>query len=260
MPAKRFSDPPIIEVVCGILFDPIDGLDPVLVGRFWDALLERFPRKQLVPAIPNASAEGVLIEFATVPALRTWLVSDDDSRVMQIQSDRFYLNWRSRGSAYPSFNPSGDQVGLLREVVDAFGAFERFLTERARLALRPVGIELSMFDDFRQGRHWGTVADLAAVLPSLRPFLTDNQPIPRVLKAHVEGPITEGDRRVAIQRVVVGGVDAVRLETTARLRISKRDQVEPGLERAHAVLKSTFDELIPMSEHYRFETGWSPRS
>jgi uncharacterized protein (TIGR04255 family) len=262
VPDKRFTDPPITEVVCGVLFEHVESLDPVLVGRFWESQLEDFPRKQLLPAIVAAPADGFVIDFSPIPALRTWLISSDDTRVMQIQADRFYLNWRSRGSAYPSFNQSGEQVGLLTEVLATFSAFTEFLSERAQVQLRPSSIELSMIDTLKHGRHWGSLKDLAALLPLLHPLLADLEALPPVLQTNVEGPIKEGERRILIQRALLAdsGGDAIRVETTARIRVSTAEDVGPALRSAHSLLKRTFDELIPSSEHHRFQRDWSPAS
>jgi uncharacterized protein (TIGR04255 family) len=263
VPKARFSDPPITEVVCGVLFEHVEGLDPVLVGRFWQSQSARFPRKQLLPAIIPLPAEGLVFDLGPVPPLRTWLISADDTRVMQLQADRFYLNWRSMGTtAYPSFNQSDGQVGLLTEVLEAFSGFATFLRECARVELRPTNVELTMIDVLKQGRHWASLSDLRQVLPLLEPFLLDLEALPRVLQTHVEGPIKQGERRVVIQRARLAdtGGDAIRVETTARLPVSSVAEVERALKEGHGLLKRTFDELIPNSEHHRFELGWRPRA
>lgn len=263
MPARRFGDPPITEVVCGILFDPIDALDPVAVGRFWEGQHFAFPGKQLQPAVVGGPAEGLVLELAPVPPLRTWLLSGDDSRVMQIQSDRFYLNWRARGGRYPSFNDRTNEpgTGLLVEVLARFTEFSKFLKEKLSETPRIQKVEMSMIDVLRQGRHWGSVSDLQQVLPCLQPFLRNALTLPLASRILVEGPTPRGHRKIILQQAKhrVSGADAYRLETTAWVDVASEAGLADAFRSAHANLKQAFDELIPPDEHHRFDrSDWRP--
>jgi hypothetical protein len=243
-----------------VSFDAIAELGPVLVGRFWESQKAAFPRHQLVPAIQAPAADGVVFEFGPVPPLRTWLVSTDDTRVMQVQTDRFLLNWRARGPAYPSFNPAGSQRGLLAEAMAAFEAFCRFTQDVLGIEPRLTHCEVSMIDVLVQDRHWTNTRDLTVLVPCLAPFVEPNQPVPLALSILSEMEIAGGTRRVGFQRAhLTSGTRAaaLRFESTARLE-SNRQELVSGLKRAHQVLKDTFDEFIPSGQHHRFETGWRP--
>lgn len=256
MPDKRFAEPPIVEVVCGVSFDAIAEFDPVAAGLFWDSQKAAFPKKQVLPAIQAVPADAFILDLSPLPPLRTWLISTNDTRVMQLQAERFFLNWRARDSAYPSFNPEGDQRGLLAEADAAFTAFGSFVEAQQGTQLRVTSVEVTMIDVFVRGRHWADAPDLARLLPSLSPF---SPGIPSVLQVVSETPFGAGVRRVTLQRVALasGGEAAIRFESTVRLP-SERETVQARWREAHATLKATFDEFVPPSEHHRFEKNWRP--
>ncbi len=258
---KRFSDPPINEVVCGIRFEPVQELDPVLVGRLWSTLAPTFSRHQLMPAVVDQ--KPWVVDFAPVPRLRTWLISEDDTRVMQVQADRFHLNWRRRpGRAYPSFRGSPGQPGLFQEVIDQFGHFETSLRQEHNLTLKVVSIEVTMVDLLTSERHWRGLPDLAGLVPAIAPFLVGVDSLPSSLRASVEGEVRGLTRAIAIHRATLrsSGADTIQLETTARLDVGSQPDVPDKLMAAHQLLKDTFVELVPETHHERFETGWSPNS
>lgn len=132
-------------------------------------------------------------------------MSEDGTRLMQIQSDRVYLNWRKLNDAvYPSFNDADGRSGLLSEVLEELTRFDGFLEERLGTGIRPLFVEMSMFDAFVQGRHWSTVGDLTVVVPALRPFVAGASSLPR-LQLTFDGETAFGVGRTAMQKAQ-GGV------------------------------------------------------
>ena len=116
-PLGKLEEPPITEVVCGVFFKPVAGLDPVALGGFWKPRQKEYPRREFKAPIAPASAEGIELNFGPdLGPLRTWLISKDDVFIIQVQRDRFYLNWRARQDEYPRFNDWDSKKGLLRRV------------------------------------------------------------------------------------------------------------------------------------------------
>lgn len=87
-------NPPITEVACGLVFEKGIELDPFLMGVYWDAVLkERYPNRDLRHAITNSR-----------PNIRGWFLDENNQWLIQLESSRFYLNWRKVGeSEYPRF-------------------------------------------------------------------------------------------------------------------------------------------------------------
>jgi len=112
-PAVKFSNPPVVEVACSVLFKTLPSFRAAHVGLFWQGIREAFPRLEEAPPIPPI-LEGapnlqpqVQFELAHIPPMRrSWLLNNDGSNLIQIQQDRFIFNWKKVGDAdrYPSYS------------------------------------------------------------------------------------------------------------------------------------------------------------
>jgi uncharacterized protein (TIGR04255 family) len=109
----RFERPPVVEVVCGVLFGTLPALRTAHVGLFWNLLRTDFPdvdeAPPLVPIVegqeaPLLEAMGAVIE---APLPRTWFRSVDGHALIQLQRDRFLYNWKRDSpldGSYPSYD------------------------------------------------------------------------------------------------------------------------------------------------------------
>ncbi|AOI69148.1 hypothetical protein WI29_24545 [Burkholderia ubonensis] len=80
------------------------------MGAFWERIRKEFPRvEDTVPVTAVVEEPGrTMPEFLVTglpPLRRTWLISDNGQHLIQIQGDRFVLNWKraSENDGYPSF-------------------------------------------------------------------------------------------------------------------------------------------------------------
>lgn len=165
--AARLKAPPIVEVVCGFFFPPIPGLDSMAVGQYWaEKKRDVYPTKQLHP--PVVDRPGFVSFSDGVGPLRSWLVSDPDEYVLQIQPDRFYFNWRKRKGEYPHFNDYEGTEGVLTRTLREFEEFGRFCEKELGHTTRTTGLDLAKIDLLTRPTHWKDYADLARVLPMLK--------------------------------------------------------------------------------------------
>jgi uncharacterized protein (TIGR04255 family) len=103
--------PPASEVALGIQFYSI--LNPVHLGLYYERVKSRFPKIQMQPPIlpvfetfgPNISPVPQLT-FTHGMQPRMWFLSDDDNFLIQLQSDRLLVNWRTgpQSTPYPHFD------------------------------------------------------------------------------------------------------------------------------------------------------------
>ncbi|MGA2451355.1 MAG: TIGR04255 family protein [Polyangiaceae bacterium] len=154
----KLDAPPIIEVMCGVFFRPVEGLDPVFVGGWWREVKDDFPRHSLQAAV----AELPIFISHGSPPVRSWLISSDDEWVLQIQPDRFYVNWRKRGGAYPRF--SGEN-GVLERAIRELRRFREHCRSELGSDLALSTAELAKVDLVVEGEHWRGPDDLGQVLP-----------------------------------------------------------------------------------------------
>lgn len=109
----QFTNPPVIEVVCGVSFSLPTPLKTAHVGRYWSQVTDEFPRCDdaqplafVVEGPLGFDPDGIQIEQSILPPLRrSWLISDDGTNLVQIQEDRFLFNWKSgdHGAPYPGY-------------------------------------------------------------------------------------------------------------------------------------------------------------
>lgn len=103
MRLPSFKTPPINEVVFGVSFDPPPNWTIGHVGDFWQFVKKDYPRCQ--HASPTGDSE-FLDSSTGLPLPRVWFINESDDELLQIQSGRFWRNWRRMGDAadYPNYD------------------------------------------------------------------------------------------------------------------------------------------------------------
>ena len=247
-PFPVLEKPPIVEVVCGVQFDVMD-LDPLILGVYWDNRRDEFPQRSLQPAV----VEGAGFVLGNLP-LRSVFVAADQVHVLQIQHDRFFMNWRAIGKAYPRFSNRGGGGGLMQHAIEEFGKLSTFCEKRFGAPITPKRAELTKIDVIEKGRHWRDLDHLRAIMPitgtfgglqrggnrqlALRFVETEE---PRNLTVSVNSASTEQG----------GDLTSIRIETRAVVPV-----LEPGLEAAFVEANSSvnraFFTLIGVEGHAVF--------
>lgn len=240
--------PPIFEVACGVEFESIREIDPVLLGGFWLKVRDQFPLRETHDEIVRPRP-GVHLVFGDHQPLRTWFVSKDGEFVVQIQRDRFFLNWRSLGveGRYPRFSSSPE--GVLHRSVALFERLSAFLEEAVGSAPRPLRVEVLKVDQFVEGRDWRGYDDLMVMMPMLRQFQTIGpfrKPLPAFrLVEQLDGTSAE----VALETLPVSPKSRhVRVSTTIRAPITPGGSFAQAAAAAGRVANSVFAALVPRDE------------
>jgi uncharacterized protein (TIGR04255 family) len=110
VPLPRFRKPPVSEVVLGVQFPSVLG--PAHLGLYYEKVKSRFPKFQVhqpVASVIETFGAGALpsLQFNVSAAMqpRMWFLSEDDNFLIQLQSDRLLVNWRSgpQRASYPHF-------------------------------------------------------------------------------------------------------------------------------------------------------------
>jgi len=104
----KFDRPPVVEVVCGVMFKSIDAMLVPHFGLFWSRLRDSFPQVAERPPIEKI-AEGqpaLQVEVLSSPPLpRLWFVAADGKTLVQVQRNAFLFNWKRSGpdDIYPAY-------------------------------------------------------------------------------------------------------------------------------------------------------------
>ena len=206
---------------------------------------------------PVSEFAGIRLDLGNLPApSRAWFTTVDGSELVQVQHDRFALNW--------SQNPSGDEYpryGWMRSKFEE--KFRLFTTWVRNAELGPVELnqcELTYVNHIASGKGWETYDQLADVFtvwnsPEVQPqgalienanfalryrFFDDNgEPLGRL---HVES--------VPAQSIETGSPLFV-LTLTARGRPDGSDfeACLATLDRAHALTVRTFMSITTAGMH-----------
>ena len=240
----RLPAPPISEVICGFMFEPHDGLDALEFGVYWESRRGEFPKRELHP--PLFDGGGVFQVGAS--AVRAWLISEADDFLIQLQPDRFYVNWRAREADYPRFGDHDGQVGLKTRALAELRRFSDFAHARTGRRLVLKRVELAKIDVFQRGLHWSTLEDLGAILQVARVFEDIQASDPVQLQLRLTEP--EGDGATVVSFAV--GDKGARLES--RVIQPATDDLDAGLDRANRRLNQVFFGLVSRDQLGKF--GW----
>ena len=162
-----FSNPPVVEVVCGVQFDPLEDLLAPHLGLFWQMIRANYPqcreRPPLVRRIESAQGSGTIsLELGDVPPLpRMWFVSERDNSLLQIQRDLFLFNWRkvSDEDEYPRY------PFVKAQFSDYWQRFGEFISQHDLGAITPRQYEMTYVNHISQGQGWERIVDVGHILP-----------------------------------------------------------------------------------------------
>jgi hypothetical protein len=187
--------------------------------------------------------------------------------VLQIQHDRFYLNWRRRERAYPTFSgiPERGIRGLKDRALEEFGRFSEFCERELRTRPLPNRIELAKVDLMSEGPDWKAGENLARLVTWLRPMVEFSASgCPQVALRYYE-PRSGGALAVSIECGAAGAgasqvgsqgqgrVLKVESRVTSDTQGSDARALQEALERANRELNDeVFAKLIPQGELERF--------
>jgi uncharacterized protein (TIGR04255 family) len=163
----KYKNPPINELIIGAYFDqPIAPLHSEHIGLFWAEVRSEFPKIQQQPELSlPITGPGLTIQFGLTdepyPMPRFWLVSEDDTMLMQIQKNAFIFNWRKRDTDYPHFD-------AVKSYFDRyFDQYSKFLRRELSLDHPNVQVaELTYSNMIETGDYWKDAGDTTQLIPS----------------------------------------------------------------------------------------------
>jgi uncharacterized protein (TIGR04255 family) len=151
-----FEHPPVLEVVFSVRFEEVPALNGPYLGLAWTLFRGEYPyAEQHPPVDPVAEVldnesppPGIQIQLVTgLPTPRYWFLNEDRTGLIQLQPDRFTINWRKVTGAetYPRF----EQV--LRVFAENFHRFCAWIHEEKLGQVAPMQCELSYVNHIESG-------------------------------------------------------------------------------------------------------------
>lgn len=154
-PIPKFNNPPIVEKLMGIQFEPLQQWSVPHFGLFWQEIRDSFPRFEVQPPILRGQP-GMTIE----DSIRCWFFHKSQTKLIQVQRDRFLYNWQ-RPTTYEEY-PHYDTIRP--EFAESWQKFCNFLAENE--INQPVieQCEIIYIDHLERGREWQSLSDLPSVI------------------------------------------------------------------------------------------------
>lgn len=158
-PFPSFKSPPLNEVSIGLQFEPLTNLRIPHIGLFWEYVRKELPLTE--HAQPILGKDQTLRSDPTtgLPLPRVWFIDRTESKLMQLQTDRYNYNWRAREGAdpYPHFEQ------IIADFARYWDALEKFLADSDIGVIRPIVCELSYINIFEQGKEWTSIENLGNI-------------------------------------------------------------------------------------------------
>lgn len=157
-----YESPPVSEVVIGLRFKPLLALRVPHIGLLWERFREEFPSCEHAPPL---GLEDVFAGKPDVPwpVPRVWFVNRSEDRVVQIQNDRAYFNWRSRSkdTRYPRY------PAILEMYERGIAMISEFLKDEGLGEIIPVEYELKYVNHIPKGTAWQNASDIPKIFADL---------------------------------------------------------------------------------------------
>ncbi len=265
-----YERPPVVETVLGVQFEQLEQLQNAHLGLFWRHLgTEQWPKARDAPLLepqfekfsdrPSLASRVARIRFSQELACRIQLWNQDEDRLVQLQRDRFHLNWLGmQGKPYPRYERMREEFKLI------LGKLEEFLHVEKLGSLRPNQWEITYLNDIPRGSVWNTPEDWSFFRPLASMPEVQHLAVPESFAGswHYVIPSDRGRLHVEWEHVWkpnaqggTGGTDIVRLTFTARGPIpeeaSGQEAILSGLDLGRAAIVCTFKELMsPEANRY----------
>jgi uncharacterized protein (TIGR04255 family) len=263
-----FERPPVNEVAIGVQFSEPVIDDAIALADFWPQVRGDLPRLEKVPALPPAVEEfgarprsAPPFQIVTEPpGQRYWFVSSDGTRLVQVQADRFVLNWRQqRGDEpYPRY------VALRREFEKRFQILRQHVPTDKHQLLRADWSDVTYVNYIEApGRRPNTHAPLSESLRLVAPPRRSLPP-PEDQQFQQRSVIwTEDAPAQPIGRLHITAIPAVRdkdgvpiyvvtLVARARPTAPSLKAMFESLDRGRALVVRTFKEMTTPRMHERW--------
>ena len=148
----NYNNPPVNEVVCGLSFAKIEKFKSHHIGLFWQKIKDEFPIVEHATRLEDKLPKFDLKEHLP----RVWFVRNEQNRLIQLQDDRFYFNWRriQEDEAYPRYET------IIEDFKKYLLVFEKFLEEENLGSVNPERCELTYINHISKGEGWETVSDV----------------------------------------------------------------------------------------------------
>ena len=166
----RYEIPPVVELVCGILFESLHKFLAPHIGLLWEIFRTEYPNmRQIMPLAPlierfdatPSPAVSLPDDFPLHP--RVWFETKDGTGLIQVQRDRFLYNWKK-------VKPDDKYLHydyVIRKFANCLSQFESFLRDNELGEIRPIQYEMTYVNHIPKGEGWNSLNEVGRVFPDI---------------------------------------------------------------------------------------------
>ena len=169
VPLPNFESPPVTEVALSVQFAELANFRAIHLSLLWEKFgKSAFPTTEEQPPVANTIEStgqsplpnGPHIQFLDLPPLpRVLFISANGNFVIQVQADRFTVNWRKRKptDVYPRFGT------VESAFLDNFSKLKAFLAEEELGTPRITQAEITYVNRIEVNGHAGRLEKVVSV-------------------------------------------------------------------------------------------------
>jgi uncharacterized protein (TIGR04255 family) len=265
----KFNNPPVIETVLGVQFDPLPKFGNAHLGAFWQTLnLHDWPNVNDAPSIEpqferfgeanRGRLGGLMLKLSRELNMRLQIRNSTKTRMIQLQNGRLHYNWLGHGAdPYPSYDnvkPEFDKILV---------ALRKFIRDHDLGDLHLNQWEVTYVNHIVQGTIWDAPQDWVDIFPALTPLPSKSSLIklesiggewhyeiePKKGRLHIN--IAHGMQKDPL------GKELIVMNLTARGPIptieSDDEALEEGFSIGHETIVKSFKELTSDKAHKNWE-------
>jgi uncharacterized protein (TIGR04255 family) len=231
MPERTLPDyenPPAQETWMAFAFAPLPWRVPHF-GAFWSMLKEDYPTFEVHPPIGEFNFEFSAVPPGTITNLpvRCWFKNDQSNRLIQVQNNHFFHNWRRPKPTAPYLHYDELKPVFERE----WGRFCDFVDQYDLGKPNVLSCEVAYVNHLDRGIGWENFSDLSVVFPSFGDFRGRNflgKPETMLVSGSYVMPSNEGRLRVLVQPAVrqSDGKEIIQLTITGSCRPASSEKSE----------------------------------
>lgn len=253
---STFQNPPVVETVFRMQFDPLNQFSNAHLGAFWKSLGSDWPHVNDAPPLEQQQEQfgeeralvnlgSLRLRFSSNSESRLQITNAAKNRMIQLQNGSLLYNWRSipseRYATYAVLKPEFDGI---RKRFEDFCRNERLEPPHSNQW------EITYVNHIIRGTIWDTAADWAELFPGLGGSarrLDDLSPDGLFGEWNYVIPPQYGRLHIRLEhgwKQPTGGEEMLVLTLTARGPIDgKETAFEAGVQRGHTVIVNTFQRL-----------------
>lgn len=252
-----YDRPPLVETILSVQFDRLHKLTGGHLGAFWSKNEVDWPRVTDAPPVDSEfeqfteedrwRSEGLRLRLETTPQIRLRARNAGADRMLQLQSDRFLLNWlKAESGEYPRYEATRS------EFARQFERFTEFVSSRQLGEVTPNQWELTYLNQIPRGSVWNSSVDWSFFRPMGQCVGVEGMTELESFSGqwHFQLPEKQGRLHISWQhgRRRNPSDEVIVLNLTARGPVSDRNRetssVLQGLDLGRTAIVKTFESLM----------------